>query len=99
MQQLNQTANQNAANDPAVLAELGVLVEEIKQNVNRVTDNTFGDKIGISSILPKRIYSWSLGSINTSLMATCAGAVAAYNTDAATSSGRAAMKNVQQAVV
>ena len=41
LQQLNQTANQNAANDPAVLAELGVLVEEIKQNVNRVTDNTF----------------------------------------------------------
>ena len=31
----------NASNDPAVLKELAVLVNEIKQHINRVTDNTF----------------------------------------------------------
>ena len=31
----------NASNDPAVLKELAVLVDDMKQNINRVTDNTF----------------------------------------------------------
>ena len=31
----------NASNDPAVLKELAVLVNEIKHHINRVTDNTF----------------------------------------------------------
>ena len=38
---LDQDAAANAANDPAVLAELAEAIETMRTNINRVTDNTF----------------------------------------------------------
>ena len=41
LKELNKTAQENAANDPEAIKDLDIMVQEIRTNVNRVTDNTF----------------------------------------------------------